>query len=94
MRRARRGSTRKVPDGEVHLRRLQTEEALAKLDTYLNQAFLADLSVVRIVHGKGTGKLRQVVRRELLCHPLVRTVRIASSEEGGEGVTVIGLETL
>lgn len=82
----------KVPDNELHLRRLQTDEALARLDTYLNQAFMARLDVVRIVHGKGTGKLRQVVRHELLCHPLVKSVRIASGDEGGEGVTVVGME--
>ncbi len=94
MKGSRRGGAKKVPDGEIHLRRLHTEEALARLDTYLNQAFLAGLSVARIVHGKGTGKLREVVRHELLCHPLVKSVRIASAEQGGEGVTVIELETL
>lgn len=82
------------PEGEVFLRRLQTEEALSKLDVYLNQAFLQGLVKVRVVHGKGTGKLRQTVRKELLTHPLVKSVRIAPEVEGGEGVTIIELEAL
>ena len=60
------------PINEVHLRRLTTDEALLKLDRYLNDAFMAGLYQVRIIHGKGTGALRQAVREKLAQHPLVR----------------------
>jgi DNA mismatch repair protein MutS2 len=94
MRTSKRNKGIKVLDGELHLRRLQPEEALARLDTYLNQAFLAGLYSVRIIHGKGTGILREVVRRELITHPLVKSVRIANPEQGGEGVTIVEMEAL
>jgi len=76
---------------EVMLRRLTVEEALAKLDQYLNDAFTAGLYSVRVVHGKGTGTLRLVVRRELAQHPLVESFRPADPWEGGTGVTVVQL---
>jgi len=76
---------------EVMLRRLTVEEALAKLDQYLNDAFTAGLYSVRVVHGKGTGTLRLVVRRELAQHPLVESFRPADPWEGGAGVTVVQL---
>jgi len=76
---------------EVMLRRLTVEEALARLDQYLNDAFTAGLYSVRVVHGKGTGTLRLVVRRELAQHPLVESFRPADPWEGGAGVTVVQL---
>ncbi|MDP2719763.1 MAG: Smr/MutS family protein [Dehalococcoidia bacterium] len=83
-----------IAEGEIRLRRLQTEEALEKLDTYLNQAFLSGLSSVRVIHGKGTGTLRDFVRKQLSIHPLVKSMRGGMPSEGGEGVTVITLESL
>jgi len=79
------------PEPELMLRRLSVEDALAKLDQYLNDAFVAGLYSVRVVHGKGTGTLRQVVRRELAQHPLVESFRPADPWEGGRGVTVVEL---
>ena len=58
---------------EVHLRRLTVNEALLKLDKYLHDAFVAGLYQVRVVHGKGTGTLRQTVRNQPAKHPLVRS---------------------
>jgi DNA mismatch repair protein MutS2 len=46
---------------------------------------------VRVIHGKGTGALRQVVRQQLTGHPLVRTYATAPPQEGGEGVTIATL---
>ncbi len=91
MKGSKRGGAKKVPGGEIHLRRLHTEEALARLDTYLTQAFLAGLSVARIVHGKGTGTLRQMVRERLRKHPLVKSYRLAGYGEGSAGVTIVEL---
>lgn len=80
-----------TPAKELHLRRLTVDEALIRLDQYLNDAFMAGLSQVRIVHGKGTGTLRQIVREQLARHPLVKSYRPGLYGEGGEGVTVAEL---
>ncbi len=80
--------------GSVFLRHLQPEEALSKLDVYINQAFLQGLTRVKVVHGKGAGILRRLVRTEMLKHPLVKSVSVAAPEEGGEGVTILELESL
>jgi len=79
------------PAGEIHLRRLTVDEALLKLDQYLNDAFMAGLYQVRVVHGKGTGTLRQAVREKLTKHPLVKAYRPGDYGEGGAGVTVVEL---
>ncbi len=76
---------------EVHLRRLTVDEALFRLDQYLNDAFLAGLATVLVIHGKGTGTLRQAVREELRVHPLVKSFRPAAPEEGGYGATIAEL---
>jgi len=76
---------------EVHLRRLTVDEALLKLDQYLHDAFIAGLYQVRVVHGKGTGTLRQEVHRELARHTLVQSYRPGVYGEGGAGVTMVEL---
>jgi DNA mismatch repair protein MutS2 len=76
---------------ELYIRRLTVDEALYKLDQYLNDAFMAGYYQVRIVHGKGTGTLRQVVSRELKKHPLVKAFRRGEYGEGGAGVTIVEL---
>jgi len=76
---------------EVHLRRLTIDEALFKLDQYLHDSFVAGLYQVRVVHGKGTGTLRQAVREELGRHSLVKSYRPGGYGEGGAGVTIVEL---
>ena len=76
---------------EVHLRRLTVDEALLKLDKYLNDAFMAGLYQVRVVHGKGTGTLRQIVREQLSKHSLVKSHRPGGYGEGGAGVIMVEL---
>ncbi len=76
---------------EVHLRHLTVDEALLKLDKYLHDAFMAGLYQVRVVHGKGTGTLRQVVRQQLAKHPLVKSYRPGGYGEGEDGVTMVEL---
>ena len=76
---------------EVHLRQLTVDEALLKLDRYLDNAFMAGLYQVRVIHGKGTGTLRQAVREELAKHPLVKSYRAAGYGEGDAGVTIVEL---
>lgn len=81
----------KPVDSELLLRRLTVDEALDRLDQYLYDAFMAGLSSVRIVHGKGTGKLRHAVGESLAKHPLVKSYRIGDYGEGDYGVTVVEL---
>ena len=81
----------KTVDRELLLRRLTVEEALYRLDQYLYNAFMADLPSVRIVHGKGTGKLRRAVHESLARHPLVKSYRLGDYGEGDYGVTVVEL---
>ena len=79
------------PSSEVQLRHLTVEEALLKLDKYLHDAFMAGLWQVRVVHGKGTGTLRQETHRTLARHPLVKSYRLGGYGEGGAGVTIVEL---
>jgi DNA mismatch repair protein MutS2 len=79
------------PSNELRLRQLTVDEALLKLDQYLHDSFMAGLIQVRIIHGKGTGTLRQTVRKQLARHPLVKSYRPGEYGEGGEGVTVAEL---
>jgi DNA mismatch repair protein MutS2 len=81
----------KEVDRELRLRRLTVDEALWQLDQYLYDAFMAGLSSVRIVHGKGTGKLRRAVHESLAKHPLVKSYRLGDYGEGDYGVTVVEL---
>ncbi|MBI5934132.1 MAG: endonuclease MutS2 [Chloroflexi bacterium] len=76
------------PGLEVSLRGMMVEDALDALERYLEKAYLAGLPFVRIVHGKGTGKLRAAVRDALRGHSYVRAFEEAHPNEGGEGVTV------
>ncbi|MFQ6114605.1 MAG: Smr/MutS family protein [bacterium] len=76
---------------ELHLRQLSVDEALLKLDQYLNDAFMTGLYQIRIIHGKGTGTLRRVVQERLAKHPLVKSHRPGDYGEGGDGVTIVQL---
>ncbi len=79
------------PGMELDLRGQRAEEALEILDRYLDSAFIAGLPFVRVIHGKGTGKLREVVRATLSQHVNVRSYEQGGEKEGGEGVTVVKL---
>ena len=81
------------PGMELDLRGQRADEALDALDRYLDAAYLAGLPFVRIIHGKGTGKLRQSVREVLGQHPHVRSFEPGGEKEGGDGVTVAKLQT-
>ena len=81
----------KPVDRELLLRRLTVEVALDRLDQYLYDAFMAGLPSVRVVHGKGTGKLRHAVHDSLAKHPLVKSYRLGDYGEGDYGVTVVEL---
>ena len=67
---------------------MRFEEAFNKLDRYLDDANAAGLHSARIVHGKGTGVLRDMVRKELSKRNYIQRYDYALPAEGGEGVTV------
>ncbi|MEW5987225.1 MAG: Smr/MutS family protein [Chloroflexota bacterium] len=76
---------------ELDIRGMRVEEGLAALERHLDAAFLSSLPWVRIIHGKGTGRLRQAVREALKQNSHVRTWEEGRDGEGGEGVTVAKL---
>ena len=75
----------------LDVRGARVDEALTALDRYLEDASLAGLERVTVIHGLGTGALRDAVRGESGGHPLVRAVRPGERGEGGDGVTVVDL---
>jgi DNA mismatch repair protein MutS2 len=73
----------------LDLRGARVEEALEALGRYLDDASLAGLERVTVIHGLGTGALRDAVRREATDHPLVTSVRPGERGEGGDGATIV-----
>jgi DNA mismatch repair protein MutS2 len=76
---------------EVDLRGRRGEESRSQVERYLNEAYLARLPWVRIIHGKGTGALRDAIREDLKHNDLVTEARAGGPGEGGDGVTVVKL---
>ena len=78
-------------DRELKLIGERVEPALAAVDGYLDRAARSSVTEVRIVHGHGSGRLRQAVREHLRGHPLVAAQRPGAPNEGGNGATVVSL---
>jgi DNA mismatch repair protein MutS2 len=76
---------------ELDLRGMALDEALPEVDKFLDDAVLAALGEVSIIHGKGTGALRTGVQSHLKRHPHVDTYRLGKYGEGESGVTVVTL---
>ena len=79
----------KSPGLELDLRGERVEEALKRLETYVDAAYTSGLPFARIIHGKGTGALKKAVRERVDTHPLISKVTEALPNEGGGGVTII-----
>ena len=77
---------------EVDLRGMDSVEAICALNLYLDGAMRANLQTVRIIHGKGTGVLRQAVHKELKKHRQVKSFRLGVYGEGEDGVTIAELK--
>ncbi len=75
----------------IDLRGRTSDEALAELDKYLDDATLAGLARVTVIHGKGTGALRRAVHEHLAHHPEVAGFRLGAEGEGGTGATIVDL---
>jgi DNA mismatch repair protein MutS2 len=80
-----------VTSRELILVGSRIDEALDRLDRFLDAAQVAGHEEVRIVHGHGTGRLRAAVRRFLADHAAVRSHRAGRDHEGGDGATVATL---
>ena len=83
-------SNQRTAATERDLRGKRGDEPLDKVEGILNDAALAGGSDIRIIHGKGTGALRQAIREYLDGHPLVESLA-AGEGSGGDGVTVVAL---
>jgi len=81
------------PGVEIDLRGLDSQEMTDRLEKYLDDAALAGLPYVRIIHGKGTGVLRRTARRVLLANPHVKFIESGQDNEGGDGVTVAHMKS-
>ena len=77
---------------EINVIGLNVDEAVFLIDKYLDDCTIAKLSPIRIVHGKGTGKLRQGIHTFLKTNPHVKSFRIGTFGEGEMGVTVVELK--
>ena len=73
---------------EINLIGMTVDEALAHLDKYLDDAYIAHLPSVRIVHGKGTGALRKAVQQHLKRQKYVKNYHLGEFGEGDAGVTI------
>jgi DNA mismatch repair protein MutS2 len=81
----------KSPGLELNLRGKLVDEGLDELEKYLERAYSAGLLFVRIVHGKGTGRMRDAVRNALKSSSYVASFEEPKDGEGGAGVTVATL---
>ena len=78
-----------LPKMELDMRGERAEDALDILERYIDQAYVGGMPFVRVIHGKGTGRLRDVVRDALRRNPNVKSFEEGKHDEGGAGVTVV-----
>jgi len=76
---------------EISLRGYRVDEALIELESYLDRARLSEWTEIRIVHGKGTGALKNAIHQYLKTNPYIKTFRLGNFGEGDSGVTVVTL---
>ena len=85
--------TQRSTIAEVHVRGMRVEEALAKVDKFLDEAVLAGHAEVRVVHGIGKGTLKKALTEFLASHPHVESTRPAEPQHGGAGAMVVVLRS-
>jgi DNA mismatch repair protein MutS2 len=86
------GAKLRAFSSEIDLRGQTVEEAVPQVDKYIDDAVLAGVKRVRLIHGKGTGALRDGLTSYLRGHPNVAALVLAPLNEGGDGVTVVDLK--
>ncbi len=79
---------RSIPSS-LDLRGARVEEALEMLDSYVDQAAVAGAPKVIVIHGHGSGALRDALRARLASHPLIKSWRAGDRSEGGDGATIV-----
>ena len=84
-------ATREV-SGEIDMRGMASDEAILELDRYIDNALVSGLETIRIIHGKGTGVLRQSVQAHLRTHRAIKSFRLGTFGEGENGVTIAELK--
>ena len=82
-------TARKTVKSSLDLRGLRYEDASPEIDNYLNDAFYAGLKNVSIIHGFGTGVIRELVQTKLRSSRFVASFRYGGQNEGGNGVTIV-----
>ncbi|UCF59913.1 MAG: endonuclease MutS2 [Anaerolineaceae bacterium] len=80
-----------APPLELNIRGRTVEDGLEELERRLDAAYLAGMPFVRVIHGKGTGRLREAIRQALKDNPYVSSFEPGQPGEGGDGVTVVRL---
>ncbi len=80
------------PGMEINIIGLRVEEAIPKVQKFLDKAMLSGLGSVRIIHGRGTGALRKAIREELSVTPGIKDFKDEAFEHGGDAVTVVGFK--
>ena len=85
-------SDRKGSTYSLDLRGYRAEAAIEELGRFIDQAVLSNLSLMQIIHGKGTGVIKKVVHEVLDKHPAVKEKRIGGQDEGGAGITFVELK--
>ena len=86
-------STEGGSTGEINVIGMTVEEASTRVDKFLDEAALASLPRVKIIHGHGTGALRKGLGEFLKTHPLVEDFQFESEEHGGKAITVVDLKS-
>ena len=77
---------------EIDIRGMETIDAIPVVERYIDDAAMGHIETVRIIHGKGTGALRQTVHDTLRKHKRVKSFRLGRFGEGETGVTVVELK--
>lgn len=78
-------------DAKLDIRGMRHEEALAMIEGFMDRALMSNSNMLEIIHGKGTGVLKQVVRQKLRTYRDIKNVRSAEDYQGGDGVTIVEL---
>ncbi|WP_067619641.1 endonuclease MutS2 [Alicyclobacillus acidiphilus] len=91
VRHSRRGVATKDVRMELDVRGESVEDAILRIDKYLDDAVVAGLSRIVVIHGKGTGALKHAIRRHLQGHPQVKSSEPGGAGEGGDGATIVSV---
>jgi DNA mismatch repair protein MutS2 len=79
------------PDATLDVRGERVDDAVAALDRFLDESLRAEREIIFVIHGHGTGALRNAVRQHVKAHPAVSQFRPGEPNEGGDGVTIAWL---